>query len=112
MKTDTKFNKKQFINKIENYSNEQLLDEGFTIKEKIHLYKFVITVLKENLNEGICVIIWMNINNLAMSQTQYLFPELYSHKPEDKQNGKYWFDTKEERIDVLNKIIKDLKAQL
>lgn len=115
MKTDTKFNKQKFLDKIKNYSDKQLLVEGFTIEEKIYFYKFVITSLKYK-NEGICIILWMHISNCLLYQIEYLFPELLLYKPEGKPKGKpkadYWFNTKEERITVLNKIIRDLKAQI
>lgn len=40
------------------------------------------------------------------------FPELIKHKPEDKLVGQYWFETPEERVEVLKKCIQDCESQI
>lgn len=93
-------------------TTEQVYIELAKPEERIKIYRLAILILKDKEAPGLCDTTYRIINILYNVRIDTysarillsLFPEL---KPYHKPNTMYWFNSRNERINALNKIIKD-----
>ena len=92
------------------------LKTGLTPQEKIDCYEEAIDKIKYQDLTGICSALsrcFLDRHRYGgYSQIHTLFPELIKHKPIKKEETDYWFNSTEERIEVLNKLIEEQKKLL
>lgn len=98
-----------------NLNLSEKLKTGLTPQEKIDCYETAIKhFLEEKRRSGICYSLDMQFNDsykyAGYAHQETLFPEFYSLKP--KNATMYWFNSTEERIQVLNKLIEEQKKLL
>jgi len=99
-----------------NLNLSEKLKTGLTPQEKIDCYFNVLSKYKySDYGLGICLALEMEFKywyNYSGGHIRKLFPELYKLKPIYKLSGNYWFNSTEERIQVLNKLIEEQKKLL
>ena len=99
-----------------NLNLSEKLKTGLTPQEKIDCYEFVLRKYKKfGYDSGICLALEMQFKywyTYSGGHIRKLFPEFYKLKPINKGDKDYWFNSTEERIQVLNKLIEEQKKLL
>mgnify|MGYP003496136938 CR=1 FL=1 len=97
-----------------NLNLSEKLKTGLTPQEKIDCYEYCLNTIDKF--EFICIgiIEYFGGDHLKNHEPIFntLFPELIKLKPSKVDFGKGWFNSTEERIQVLNKLIEEQKKLL
>lgn len=91
-----------------NLNLSEKLKTGLTPQEKIDCYRKAIIGLGCS-DCGICYELSILFSGLGADEKEisYLFPELSKFRPKYKRRNTFWFNSTEERIQVLNKLIEE-----
>ena len=97
-----------------NLNLSEKLKTGLTPKEKIDCYEQAISEIYFH-SQGICLELYYCFDNpfgVSYQDIKKLFPEFAKLKPKNRTYKDYWFNSTEERIQVLNKLIEEQKKLL
>jgi len=97
-----------------NLNLSEKLKTGLTPQEKIDCYEYAIKRIKVA-DAGICyelLYCFFELELITSENIYKLFPEFAKLKPINKGDYDFWFNSTEERIQVLNKLIEDQKKLL
>jgi len=97
-----------------NLNLSEKLKTGLTPQEKIDCYEYAIKRIKVA-DAGICyelLYCFFELELITSENIYKLFPEFAKLKPINKGDDDFWFNSTEERIQVLNKLIEDQKKLL
>lgn len=87
--------------------------KDLTTEQKINIYKDCIKIIESGVPTGICdaILNRYRVRGIQITKNWFYnnFKELVWKKPKDKSMYQYWFKSKEERVKVLNDIIKKLE---
>ena len=80
--------------------------------------KYELTIRREDyICRALAVGLWMHLRaEVLISKAFKVFPEALKYEPESKRTTNVWFsvdeDGRQKRIEICNKVIKELKSQL
>ena len=97
-----------------NLNLSEKLKTGLTPKEKIDCYEYAKREIYDDC-QGICLELHFCFTNpfgVSYQDIKKLFPEFAKLKPKNRTYKDYWFNSTEERIQVLNKLIEEQKKLL
>jgi len=97
-----------------NLNLSEKLKTGLTPQEKIDCYEYAIKRIKVA-DAGICyelLYCFFELELITSENIYKLFPEFAKLKPINIGDDDFWFNSTEERIQVLNKLIEEQKKLL